>query len=132
VSAYPGSLLEAAEEVLRAAKTERRDPLREAVAGVLTFYGVGSTPRQGRFLDGGSWWAFVNAANKAGVFRTSESEPPPDLLARLEAARSVLVFADGVVLTQTGFTLADLYAEDYEPAQKALRDAGCHPRSEGP
>lgn len=46
----------------------------------------------------------------------------------LADARIVLVFADGLAVHNTGSGLADLYAEDYEPAQGALRRAGCWPR----
>ena len=47
--------------------------------------------------------------------------------AELRAAREVLVLADGLAVANTGFPLAALYAEDYEPAQQALKAAGCFP-----
>lgn len=45
----------------------------------------------------------------------------------LAVARTLLVFADGVILSETGFALADLYAKDCEWAQDALAAAGCWP-----
>lgn len=53
---------------------------------------------------------------------------PEDTEALLKATQAVLVFADGLCVSETGRTLADLYAEDYAPAQEALRAAGCWPR----
>ena len=47
---------------------------------------------------------------------------------RLRDAYSVLVFADGLALSQTGSPLADLYAPDYLPAQTTLQLAGCWQR----
>jgi ferredoxin len=52
------------------------------------------------------------------------AEPDKDLA----VARQVLLFADGLAVSHTGMGLADLYAEDYAPAQEALRAAGCWPR----
>lgn len=46
----------------------------------------------------------------------------------LEYARRLLVFADGLAVAETGFALADLYAEDCEWAQETLRSARCHRR----
>lgn len=46
----------------------------------------------------------------------------------LDAARQVLLFADGLAVANTGYALSDLYAEDYRPAQDALKAAGCHER----
>jgi hypothetical protein len=46
----------------------------------------------------------------------------------LEYARRLLIFADGLAVANTGFALADLYAEDCSWAQETLRSAGCHPR----
>lgn len=46
----------------------------------------------------------------------------------LAATQAVLVFADGLCVSETGRALADLYAEDYAPAQEALKAAGCWPR----
>lgn len=46
----------------------------------------------------------------------------------IENLQKLLLFADGLAVSQTGFALADLYAEDCEWAQQALQDAGCYER----
>lgn len=52
----------------------------------------------------------------------------PRLRATVKHLSAALVFADGMAVSETGHCLADLYAEDAEPIQRALTLAGCHPR----
>jgi hypothetical protein len=48
-----------------------------------------------------------------------------DLLQRLGDAHRLLLYADGVIFMQSGYALADLYAENCEWAQDMLRASGC-------
>lgn len=54
----------------------------------------------------------------------AESVRPDD-----ETIKAVLVFADGLAFSETGFFLADLFNEEC-PQAAVLRWAGCWPRKE--
>lgn len=48
-----------------------------------------------------------------------------NVIETMAGAGRVLLFADGLAVSNTGYALADLYAEDYAPAQDVLAEAGC-------
>ena len=50
------------------------------------------------------------------------------LEAEVEALREVLIFADGLAVSNTGYCLSELYAADYAKGQGVLQRAGCWPR----